>query len=240
MKIAVDCNIDDLHWIEIANSPVHPRRTANQAAASRLYRHTRCRTWTDESIRALLAANFNRDVLQVFDETEAVSAKTDLARFCVLHRYGGLVLDPEVELLDVWNVPPGCGVAGFRAAAREGRSWIAICTDLLWSRPGRSEWASAIEAMAMQHRQVGPNSTAERWGGRDWLGVAFAATMLQKWRTAETDDQWLGDVRPMAEGEAGSEAGYVTPDLCLVAMRTEARPDGLLFGKTHVRSDDNL
>jgi hypothetical protein len=202
------------------NLPIEIDRNAQEAR--RLYSHAKYNLWCGEELRDLIRANFDQNVLWAFDSLRPYSYKADLARFCLLHLFGGLYFDLTIRLPNVWNVPEQCGIAAFSPASPAAAGWTAIQTDLLWSRPKRPEWLIAIERVIenCRMRYYGPNDQFPT--ASPVLGRAFASVMISKGQTLEADDQWVGEVRTITERTYQNRA-YVAPDRLLVGLRTNLR-----------------
>ena len=56
--------------------------------------------WRDEAIRQFLAAHYGQDVLQAYDLLKPLAFKADLARYCILHRFGGWYADLSLKILE--------------------------------------------------------------------------------------------------------------------------------------------
>lgn len=56
--------------------------------------------FTDENLRAFIAANFKPDVLKAYDELVPLAYKADLGRYCLLHYYGGIYSDVSVQFFN--------------------------------------------------------------------------------------------------------------------------------------------
>lgn len=94
---------------------------------------------TRESLRDFLSCSMGREVLWAFDQLLPYAYKSDLARLCLLHEYGGVYADLSVYFHHSWIVRPG-QISIFRDRAHVA-PWIVSNTIL--SAPARFP---AIEA----------------------------------------------------------------------------------------------
>jgi hypothetical protein len=221
-----------LHQISIVEGLPHPENVRveierNTREARYLYSHAKYNLWCEEELRDLIRSNFDSNVLWTFDCLH--SCKTNLARFCLLHLFGGLYFDPTVRLTNVWNVPEHCGIAAFSPALPVGTSWAAIGTDVLWSRPKRPEWSIAIEHVIESGRPRHCRLADQFFTPSLVLGRAFASVMISKGQTLEADDQWVGEVRTITR-ETYQNRAYVAPDWLLVGLRMNVRTDEVSGG----------
>jgi len=218
--------INRLHQVIIIDGMQHPaampsKLEENTLCARQLYPRAKYKLWCGEELRDLIRHNFDANVLGAFDTLKPYSYKCDLARFCLLYVYGGLYVDLAVRLLNLWTIPKSCGVAAFTEMYPGMRSWTATQTSLLWSRPGRTEWAMAIAQIVenCRLRYYGPHDHYPTAGAV--LGRAFAAAMASKGQTNESDDQWVGEVRYVTPEASYQNVTYVSPDRLLVGLRTK-------------------
>lgn len=180
-------------------------------ALGRLYPGMTYKSWTRDDVRELIRTDFDGDLLNTFDEAAATD-EFNLALFCVMHTFGGVHLGRSVTVLNRWEVPKRCGIAGFSRALLPSADWMDVDTGLLWSRPRRPEWADAIANL----RAIGPSrADAGAWA----LGRAFAMSMDRRGHTAN-DDQWVGDARRVAAPDGAQTLRFVAPDGSLVGLRT--------------------
>jgi mannosyltransferase OCH1-like enzyme len=117
-------------------------------SCQRLHPGWEIRTWTDTNLPPL--RNQRR-----FDEADHPAEMADLARLEMLHRYGGVYLDTDVETLQPLD-DALAGIDGF--AGFEDDLWIG--TAILGAVPGHPLFAAAVEQVALPR----PGPINERTG----------------------------------------------------------------------------
>jgi inositol phosphorylceramide mannosyltransferase catalytic subunit len=102
-----------------------------------LHWHSRWRmvTWTEENLPIL------RNQLQ-FDNATLWAQKSDIARYEIIHRYGGVYLDTDFECLK--NIEELLSGIDFFAATEDGR-WVS--TGIFGSVPQHPLLADVISAI---------------------------------------------------------------------------------------------
>ena len=63
-----------------------------------LYSDYEYKLWTNDSIREFLKESFNQSVLETYDAILPYAFKADLARYCILYKYGGYYFDVAITL----------------------------------------------------------------------------------------------------------------------------------------------
>lgn len=177
--------------------------------------------WSSEELRDLLRANFGREVLEAYDLLQPFAYKTDLARQCLLHQFGGIFFDLGVRSLNPLRPPAGKGLASFRDLDLSAPSWTAVQNAVVWALPGRRECALAIEAIVAncQKRFYGANPLYPT--GPVLFGRVVAAAMAEKGQSEEADDQWIGVARQLTPGAGEPNLCLIAPDGTLIAHRTK-------------------
>jgi hypothetical protein len=194
----------------------------NSDAAQQLYPDAAYHLWSGEELRTFIGDTFRPAVLWAFDTLRPYSYKCDLARFCLLFGQGGIYVDLTDRLMNQWRIPVSCGIAAFSQMYPGMNSWTCIQTSVLWAKPGRPEWETAIEWIVenCEKRYYGPHDHYPTAGAV--LGRAFAAAMATKGQSYTADDQWVGEVRSVTPQQHMLNVCYVAPDRTLVGMRTKS------------------
>jgi hypothetical protein len=175
--------------------------------------------WGLDDLRALMQGSFGRDIAVAFDTLPTLTSRVNLARFCVLHEFGGLCFDTSIRFINAWVLPATCGVAAFNMSTGSSPSWISMHPGLLLSQVGRPEWAMAIKHVIDCYRETDRPSDVL---GQDSVGRAFAAVKVARGHQADTDDQWVGEIRPISTNSLQRVAAFVAPDKLLVAITRTA------------------
>ena len=162
----------------------------------------------------VIAQNFDKDVVAAFDRLKPYAFQSDLARLCILHRYGGVYADISVYFFSPW--PP----AETKAAAPITK--LAVFRDFCNVAPWQV--ANTIIAAPAQHKAIGKaidlicmNVKNEFYGcsslsptGPDVFGKAIALT-------CEPEDLVTGD-SVFALPDTGSKQVVAEASHCFVFL----------------------
>lgn len=193
----------------------------NAAALKAAYPDADYRLWDGHALRAVLKENFKSEVLWAFDTLEPYAFKCDLARFCLLYRYGGLYVDLGVRFLNPLRPPWGAGIASFRDYDLLSPSWVALSSSIIWAVPRREEFLIAINYIVenCRNRFYGKNPLYPT--GPVLFGRALIAAMAKKGQASQADDQWIGLCHPITPETPNKNVTFVAPDHTVIAIRTK-------------------
>jgi hypothetical protein len=94
------------------------------------------------AIRELLSRHYGAEVLRALDSLKPFAFKADLARYCILHHYGGVYADLSYRFVRGWQ-PDASRIAVFRDFM-SSTPWDT-CTSIIAAPPGHRALAKAIE-----------------------------------------------------------------------------------------------
>lgn len=200
-----------------------PTLEDNTAVLRTLHPDADYQLWNFASLREMISKNFEPKVIHAFDLLTPYSYKADLARFCLLHLYGGLYVDVAIRFIAALSVPRDAGVASFRDYEFVSCSWTTISTSIIWSVPQRREFEIAINYILenCQKKYYGSNPLYPT--GPVVLGRALIAVMAERKQQDDADDQWIGLCRAITPDAPRKNIAYVTPDQAVVALRAKDR-----------------
>lgn len=140
--------IEKLFQIAIASEPVCTENwslklKSNVASLKSYYPDATYYLYENSDIRKFLSKNFDRKVLETYDQLQPFAFKADLARYCLLYFYGGLYSDLSYLHVNAIKPETNCGMVIFRDIAGHP-SW-AVSNAIIFSEPGRSELKYAID-----------------------------------------------------------------------------------------------
>ncbi len=106
---------------------VLPERIAENVASVRwLYPETKYHLFGGDDLRAFLHENFDPRILAAYDTLSPYAFKADLARLCLLYKFGGLYVDLGVRMAEAPQIPADKAIVvsaiNMFRAARPGRS----------------------------------------------------------------------------------------------------------------------
>ena len=188
-------------------------RAAHPAAAYTL--------WSGAMLREVIARNFDASVLAAFEMLEPYAYKSDLARLCLLHLYGGLYADLSMRFINPLTPPGRAGIAAFASPPNESPAFTSLSNGIIWSKPGRPELGIAIEAIVenCRTRFYGANCLCPT--GPVCFGEAVAAARSTRGAGRSGEDQWIGQQRALTPEHEQKNWCYVTPGATLVALNVK-------------------
>ena len=115
------------------------------------------RFWTDADNRALIAGSYP-ELLAVYDAYPYAILRADLARYCMLHRFGGVYVDMDIECLQpIESLTKGRDCFAVlepdAQAAHLGMSAL-VSNAFLGASPGHPFFAAVLKAIARETRQA--------------------------------------------------------------------------------------
>ena len=215
--------MDLLHQVMIVDgfglpADLPPIIAQNANALRALYPRAKYRLWDGQSVRDVISANFEPEVLQAFETLRPYSYKCDLARYCLLYLFGGLYVDLGIRCINQLRPPADVGVASFRDRDLVSPCWTAASNGIIWARPGRREFRIALDYILENCRNKYYGRNALYVSGPVVWGRALAAAKAEKRQQVDADDQWIGVSRPVTPGQSPQNVCFVAPDHSLVAL----------------------
>ena len=135
--------------------------------------------FTGPAIREVIRGSFGRDVLRAYDALKPFSYKSDLARYCLMHQFGGVYADLSMYFVQPWLPTGGADPAGDGLAVfqdfKMSAPWDTI-SGMFAATAGHRALAKAID-MICHNVSTGyyGNSTLCPTGPTMW-GRAIATT----------------------------------------------------------------
>lgn len=145
------------------------------------------RRFGNEEILDFLFDNHETSVLEAYRAMTPFAFKADLARYCLLHTYGGLYSDLSYLHLRPIEIDESCEMVVFRDIP--GHPPWAVSNAIIYARPNSPILARAIERVVANHRagfygQASLEPTGPYMFGRvlaetsEWKGVTFGDSQL--------------------------------------------------------------
>ncbi|MGI4985263.1 MAG: glycosyltransferase [Janthinobacterium lividum] len=189
--------IDRIHQILIVDGFSLPSRLPDRIgiymeSLGRVYPAAQRTLWSGDAVRALIAQEFDGNVLQAFDMLKPYAYKSDLGRLCILFAQGGLYSDIALQHEQPWAIPTRYGFGIFNQAWRWRKTVSTVSNSLIWSQSKRAELALAIERIVVHCRERYYGDDPVDVTGPRVLGYACAAAATDRWRKMLPDDQYRG------------------------------------------------
>ena len=188
------------------------------------------RLWQRDELTAFLADEYGDRVARAFDDVRPYAYKTDLARYCLLHRLGGWYVDYGLRRIQVPGNLPDVDLVAFRDRQSHSRTSWAVQCGLLFARPGLDALGDAIDRCVhnIEHRYYGP--TPLNPTGPAVLGQAIA-------RHGDGMRMLLGDFIDLTPLHTRDNLAYVGADGWIWALYKVTDPGRLGFAGTNAYND---
>lgn len=189
---------------------------ANQHAIKQMHPTASYKLWTPPLLRAFIGENFPKEVIQAYDALTPSSYKADLARYCLLAKTGGLIVDADIRFVNPMSIAHDKGLAVFRAArANAGILW-GLDLGIVYANPDQPEITEAIEGVVNNvERHYHGSSPASPTGG-ELLGRILAASY-------RADRYLSGEVVALTDGFPIRNDCFLGQDGRLLAVRMAAQ-----------------
>jgi mannosyltransferase OCH1-like enzyme len=190
--------------------------------------------FNNESLRAFIEENFDKEVVRTYDSLRSYSNKADLGRYCLLYATGGWYFDMGIRL----NTPVELGERIEMLAFREIQKFTGTCwacmTAVLFSKPGNPALMYAIEQIVKnvnnQYYGITPLSPT----ATPVLGQALA-------KHGEQANYVYGDFLQLTPTHEKQNTAFVLPDGTILAWGKTANGGDLsAFGAKGVNNYNNL
>lgn len=190
--------------------------------------------FNNESLRAFIEENFDKEVVGAYDSLRSYSNKADLGRYCLLYAIGGWYFDMGIRL----NTPVELGERIEMLAFREIQKFTGTCwacmTAVLFSKPGNPALMYAIEQIVKnvnnQYYGITPLSPT----ATPVLGQALA-------KHGEQANYVYGDFLQLTPTHEKQNTAFVLPDGTILAWGKTANGGDLsAFGAKGVNNYNNL
>ncbi len=175
------------------------------------------RLWNDSDVELLIEKEFDPGVLEAYRGLIPLAYKADLARYCILYRYGGLYADLSLLFFQSVIDPDNRGTMDrllvFRDAFNTHAPWI-VSNSLIYSKPKNSLFMRCINKVVDNVSTGFYGSTPLDPTGPNMFGIQLA--MLHEHQSPMFR---LGEVRREANEISGKWThGFYLNCECLVAL----------------------
>ncbi|HEY0145104.1 MAG: glycosyltransferase [Methylovirgula sp.] len=196
---------------------VLPERIAkNVASVRRLYPTAKHHLFGGDQIRAFLEDNFDPRILAAYDILLPYAFKADLARLCLLYKFGGLYVDLGVWMMEAPQIPADKAIVVFRDQYVPGGAAWAVSNGLIYAAPGRAELKLAIDLIVENVETRNYGADVQTISGPALFGRVFAMAN-------DLAHYWIGDSRLVTfEGGDAPRMSFIAPDGRLIAWRAKS------------------
>lgn len=210
---------------QAAGALLTPEQSDNADLLKSLHRRADYHLWTDASLRDFIASSMTPEVLQAYDRLQHFANRAELGRYCLLLVTGGLVIDPDIRLVNPMVLLPGRELACFRDARPDHDASWCVSTDLLHAIPDQAELREVIEAVLV-HARAGYHGThpSSPTGG-EVLGRVLATAYRPQCYQA-------GEIVPLTDGYAIRNECFLGIDGCLQAVRLARAQPGRVAARS--------
>lgn len=191
--------IDQLHQILIVDGFGMPAQVSQIVEErteqfKKSYPSAKYTLWSGEMLREFIGAHFGKKVLWAFDTLKPYAFKSDLARYCLLHAFGGLYSDLSLMHFEPWQIKREFAIAGYLEINSEQYVPYSVSNSLMWSEPSHPTFELAINRIVMHCETRSYGRIAIDPTGPSMLGWAWLTTHVAQWKNGEALTQGLGVV----------------------------------------------
>jgi hypothetical protein len=165
----------------------------------------------NREIEAFLSREFDPEVLKAYQKLRPYAYKADLARYCLLFRYGGWYLDITVRLQELLPSPAERGFCVFREPAGAGDTPWGVNTACLYARNGERFLEMAIVRILENCRNEYYGSSCLNITGPGLFGKMLALY-------AREEDGFVGDYLQLTPCHPRKNMAFVLPDGRILAF----------------------
>ena len=176
--------------------------------------------YNDEMIQLFLKKHYKENVLSAYNKLSPYSYKSDLARYCILHRIGGWYMDAGVDWgLNGFNVSNDIKLIAFRDIQKYSCTSWAASSGLFYARSEHPATRKAIDLIVdnteKKHYGLGPLCPT---GPTVW-GAAIAHAGL-------SEGMIIGDLLHLTPTHQRLNTSYLLPDGQIIARLKPHMPQG--------------
>jgi mannosyltransferase OCH1-like enzyme len=187
----------------------------NIASLKAVYPDAQHQIYGNEEIMDVISDHFPKEVMDAYRALQPFAFKADLARYCLLHKYGGLYSDLSYLHLGQIGLESSQGIAVFRDIP-DHTSW-AVSNAIIFSRAGHNVLERAINRIVAYHKQGFCGIHALEVTGPYMFGRVLAES--ENWRDIVFgDSKFLGK-----DAERRSNIIKLLPSGKVIAIRNKTR-----------------
>ena len=171
---------------------------------------------SNEDLENFISSNFPTDVLDAYDKLTPYAYKADLAKYCILLKYGGLYADLATRLMQPLDIADNKKILCFRDAVGKGLGLWTVSTGLIFCHPNMSVFKTAIDMIINNCKEssYGPNSLHPT--GPALFGRALAIVNQEEQIDVGEFKSLTGDSNPY-------NYGYIDSTGKIVALRMKQK-----------------
>lgn len=187
----------------------------NTGSFKTAYPEAEYRLYDDKEIVNFLTSHYPSSILYTYQALTAFAFKSDLARYCLLHTFGGMYSDLSYLHLRPLEVTPTCKTVVFRDIPGHP-SW-AVSNAIIYSKPNNEILARAIARIVENHATRFYGHSPLEPTGPYMFGRVLAET--ENWKTIA-----FGDSRLINTDRGGKpDILKVSPSGEVIAVRNKSR-----------------
>lgn len=156
---------------------------------------------------------YGKDLIKTFDSLAPFAYQADLARYLLLHHYGGWYSDISVRAAGPYpKIAKNISFVGFRSTSPFTQNSWTCSNGLFYSKPGNHILKLAVSMLRKNVANKYYGRTSLDPTGPGLLGKALAAM------PSDCESGCIyGDVLPLTPGRENTSRGFVTPDGNVIA-----------------------
>ena len=173
------------------------------------------RIYDKQTLRQFLVDNYDGEVVWAYDKLRPYSYKADLARYCLLRKFGGWYLDIAIKIANPVELDEKIQFLGFRDIQKHSASSWACSTAIIFSKPGNKVFETAIAYIIRNCHEEYYGRTPLCPTGPTVFGAALAAHRAQ-------ENYIFGDYLELTPARRIRNGAFVLPDGTIMAWSKPA------------------
>lgn len=187
----------------------------NSNSFKSVYPNAEYRLYGNNDILDLLTKHYSKSVVHAYQDLIPFAFKADLARYCLLHTFGGLYSDLSYFHIRPLELKSSCEAVVFRDVPGHP-SW-AVSNAIIYSNPNNEFLAKAIARIVENHAKGFYGHSPLEPTGPYMLGRVLAET--DNWKTIA-----FGDSRLINNGPSNkAEILKIAPSGEVIALRNKSQ-----------------
>jgi mannosyltransferase OCH1-like enzyme len=192
-------------YISENDKPLPPFLEACVLSNQNIFQDCKHNLFSNEILRAFIDTHFGKEVLWAYDELNPYSYRSDLGRFCLLHKLGGWYVDIALKLIKYVDVPDNLELLSFRDFQPMTKTAWACAGGILYAKKNNPIFETAINLVIENCKNQYYGVSALCPTGPNLLGRAIATH-------GSNPNNMYGDVSYLTPFHPNSNKAFVLPN----------------------------
>lgn len=179
------------------------------------------RIYDRQTLRQFLVEHYDGDIVWAYDKLRPYAYKADLARYCLLQKFGGWYVDISIKIANPVVLGEKIQFLGFREIQKYSASSWACSNSIIFSKPGNKVFETAIAYVVRNCHEEYYGRTPLCPTGPTVFGAALAAHRAQ-------ENHLFGDVLELTPKHRIKNKAFVLADGTIMAWNKPAEGGDLV------------